>query len=97
VVRPPFRTTLRLYAIAIERFAELEGSYPSISLLNITPRKFCNLVFAWAVERIDPEKREEWIESLNYPLPGETVHRPSRDDLDEDARAFMSAMRKTKS
>ena len=91
VVRPPYRVVLRLYAIAASRWAEVEARYYQVDLLDLSVRKFLNLVFAWCVEGRDPEKIEEWLYLLEQPLPGEEK-KVSDSDLEADAKSFMDLM-----
>lgn len=69
--------------------------------MQVGSRKFLNLVYAWCLKALvnmgkKPDEIEEWIRSLNDPLPGEVVTAkatPSPAELEEDARAFMTAMK----
>ncbi len=53
--------------------------------------RFCNLVYGWAIQRIEPEKREEWDYMLTAPFPGETEVVSEFRDEDEGA-SFMAMM-----
>jgi len=89
VDRPPYPTALRLYAIAVERWAEVEAHYFSIDLLGVSPRKFLNLVYAWCVQFMDAEKREEWDVMLEAPLPGA---KPTEAQIEREGESFLAAM-----
>lgn len=51
-----------------------------------------NLVFAWCVERMDPEKREQWEMMLTDPLPGREKAAPSPITAEQEGADFMAAM-----
>jgi hypothetical protein len=51
-----------------------------------------NLVFAWCVERIPSEKREQWEIELSAPLPGQEKVAPTPFQADDEAAAFMATM-----
>jgi len=51
-----------------------------------------NLVFAWCVERIDPEKREQWEAQLVEPLPGQEKAPPTPFQAEDEAADFMATM-----
>jgi hypothetical protein len=92
--RPPYRTALRLYAIAVERWAEIDATYYQADIIGFRIDRFLNCVYAWCVERINPDKREEWEAQLNAPLPGEDtrVVVASEADIEREGAMFMAAM-----
>jgi len=92
VDRTPYPAALRLYAIAEQRWAEVEASYATVDLFHVGPRKFLNLIFAWCVQRIDPDKREEWEVDLESPLPGREKAKPSERTIEREGADFMAAM-----
>jgi len=53
-----------------------------------------NLVYGWCVERIDPEKREEWDALLNDPLPNQVVQRaaPTPFQAEDEGASFMATL-----
>jgi len=96
VVGPPYRAALRLYAIGVERWAEVESHYYQEDILGFRIDKYLNLVFAWCMTQMagaTGEKIEEWIVALDNPFPWE-----SPDDYVSEAAAeaegamFMAAM-----
>lgn len=89
VVRPPYPTALRLYAIAAERWAEIDGlcAQNGVDPIRLRPDRFCNLIYAWAVERV--EDRERFDFDLNAPMPGQ-VRQPSEAELEREGADFMS-------
>jgi hypothetical protein len=44
------------------------------------------------VERVQPEKREEWIAMLEAPLPGERPRTVTDATAEAEGAAFMTAM-----
>lgn len=52
--------------------------------------RFLNFVFAWCVERVQPDKMEEWMFNLDAPLPGDEKKAPSQEDLAADGQAFLA-------
>lgn len=70
MVRGPYPRVVRLCTLAADRFQELTAAYHQIdNLLDLPPWKFISLVYAWCVERVDPEKLDEWIADLDELLP----------------------------
>jgi hypothetical protein len=91
VDRPPYVAALRLYAIAEERWAEIEARYLSVDLLRLPSAKFLNAVYAWCVKYMSPEDREKWDMMLTAPLPGQ-VRRPTDAEVEAEGEAFLAAM-----
>lgn len=90
MVGPPFRVAVRLYAVAITRWAELDAAYITIDLIHLPLDRMLNCVYAWCLERVPEDKSEEWLFQLAAPLPGEKItDEPA--DWDEDD-SFMTAM-----
>jgi hypothetical protein len=93
VDRPPYPTALRLYAVADERWAEIEANYIAVDLLRLPPAKFLNCVYAWAVKYMTAEDREKWDIMLTAPLPGtEKNHRPTESEVEAEGAAFLATM-----
>lgn len=57
--------------------------------MRIPARRLCNFVFAWALERVEPKKVEEWRLSLEAPLPWEDENTGPEVEMwsDEDEAA----------
>ena len=89
---PPYQACLRLYAVAAERWAEVEAAYATIDLFSIGCRRFLNCVYAWCVARIPDENREEWDTQLIAPLPGQEAALPSEAQIEQEGMDFMAAM-----
>lgn len=92
VDRKPYPTAVRLYAIAALRWAELDGHYAGHDLIRQPPHRFCNFVFAWAVQHMTPEQRERWEYEMALPLPGEETTAPAPGDIKADSDLFMAAL-----
>lgn len=88
----PYQTALRLYAIADERWPEIEAAYYEVDLLRFPPAKFLNCVYTWCIARIDPEKREQWDIQLAEPLPGREKDKPSEATIEAEGAGFMALM-----
>ena len=86
----PYQAVYRLYAIASERWAEIDAAYASIDLIRQPVHRFVNLTYAWCLTRIEPEKLEEWMFMLNSPFPGEKV--VSDQMLEDEGAAFLALM-----
>ena len=71
MVRPPYQAALRLQAIAAERWAEIDGSCAARGTdpFLLRPDRFCNLIYWWAVNGMDEDKRREWDQLLLDPMP----------------------------
>lgn len=97
MVCPPYRAALRLWTIAGERWAEIDAAYYQVDILTFTIDRLLNCVYAWCIERVDPEKREEWIVALDNPLPGESVREHVSEAAAEmEGSMFMAAMQQHK-
>jgi len=92
VVRPPYQVALRLYFIASEHWPLIDAAYPSVDLIRFPAHRFLNFVYAWATERVPPDKLEEWLHMLNQPLPGRERQKPTEDELQAEGESFMAAM-----
>jgi hypothetical protein len=91
VVRPPYPAVLRLYAIAEQRWAEIDATYITVDLLRLPPHRFLNAVYAWCLNHIDPEKREEWDAMLEAPLDGSRA-KPTDAQIESEGADFMALM-----
>lgn len=92
VVRPPYQATLRLYAIAAERWAEVDSAYAALDLIRERPYRFTGLVYGWCVSQMDDERRERFDYELSAPLPGHEQQRPNDTVAEFEGQAFMAAM-----
>lgn len=54
--------------------------------------RFLNCVYAWCLEQVGREGREQFEEDLTAPLPGMEKAKPSPVQVEEEGAAFMAAM-----
>lgn len=91
----PYPVAVRLYAVAIGRWAELDAEYIHIDLMGLPPHRFCNLIYTWCLKHIKEDDREMWLMQLNQPLPG--YEDKVTDSVAEDeGAAFMAMMDQNK-
>jgi hypothetical protein len=91
VVRPPYPAVVRLCALAAERWAELDAAYYQITLLRQRPHRFLNLVYAWAIERVDPEKLDDWNQELVDLLPWQDSQSEAAASMESESFMNMQA------
>lgn len=61
--------------------------------MTLRPQKFLNVIYRWALQRIDPEKREQWEFDLDAPLPWEKADRaPTQEQLEREGQDFLNFM-----
>lgn len=46
--------------------------------------RYLNFAWQWCMDRLDPEKREEWIMQMETPLPGATTKEPTEAQLERE-------------
>lgn len=90
--RPPYATVLRLYAIAAERWSEIDSAYATLDLIYERPWRFCGLVYGWCVRNMEDERREQFDYDLAAPLPGREKAAPMDAVAEIEGSAFMAAM-----
>jgi hypothetical protein len=95
VVGTPYQVALRLYHIAADHWPVIDAAYPSVDLIRLRAYRFLNFIYAWCLDHVEPDKREEWIYMLNQPLPGRET-KPTESELEADAESFMAAMAQLK-
>lgn len=73
--------------------------------MRLPARRMLNVVWQWAIMKIEPKDREEWVISMNKPVPapgpllppigGEkkpvTKAQPSVEELQADKAAWLAA------
>lgn len=91
VVRPPYPVALRLYLIAAQRWPEVDAAYASVDLIRFPPHRFLNCVQKWCLDRVEPDKQEEWWYQMNLPLPGREK-KASPAQIEDEGEGFMSLM-----
>lgn len=95
--RTPYPAALRLYAIAEQRWAEVDAAYYQVNILGFRPSRFLNCVYTWCLERIPPDKREQWEMMLEAPLPGkEKVVTERQLELESEGFMGLLAMQQAK-
>ena len=92
MVGKPYARAVRLYAIAVDNWAALDGSFPAVEIATLPSYKFLNVVFRWCLDRIEPDKLEGWIAMLNEPLPWAVDRGPSPEQLEREGADFMAFM-----
>lgn len=92
MVRPPYPVVVNLCAIAAQHWGLIDAAYYQINppLLRQKPHRFANLVYAWAIERVPPDKIDEWLTELNDLLPWQTSASEAAVEL--ESASFMAAM-----
>lgn len=94
MVGPPYQAALRLYALAGQRWALIDGeaSLQGQDLLDLPPHRFCNVIYYWAVQRLSEEDKERWEAELLAPLPGQRLSASTVDPQQEmaDFKRLMS-------
>lgn len=95
MVRTPYQVVARLFAIADDYWPHLEARYYQINLVELPMYRFLNLVYAWAYERVETEKIEQFEYELMEPLPGREREIDERTAEIEGA-GFMEAMQTLK-
>ncbi len=93
MVGPPYQVCLRLYGIAAARWQEIDGTCAQaggFDPLSLPIDRFCNMIYAWAVERV--KDREEFDQMLTAPLPGSKVKKPdpTSAELQDEGASFMA-------
>lgn len=90
--RPPYPVVLRLYAIASERWPEIDAAYAEVDLITFPPHRFCNLVYGWCVKWLNEDKREKFDYDLTAPLPGTSTRHVSEATAEAEGAAFLAVM-----
>lgn len=92
MVRPPYPTVLRLCSYAAVKWPEIEASYYQINLFKEKPSRFIRLVYAWFLQRIDPEKRDEFDMELAEMMPWQSTDTDAAIDIESESfAAFMNS------
>lgn len=92
MVCEPYPRAVKLCALASERFDELTAAYYQIdNLLSLKPWKFISLVYAWCIERVDPDKLEDWIADLDDLLPWQDSNSETATDIESASFFAMQA------
>lgn len=63
--------------------------------MRLPMHRFVNHIYAWCIERVQPDQREEWEMMMRQPLPGTAREKPSPFTEEEEAQGFMALMAQT--
>lgn len=94
MVRSPYQVAVRLCGLAADRWPELDAAYYAINppLLRQRPHRFANLVYAWCIERVAPDKLDDWMAELEDLLPWQDS--TSEAAVNAESESFMAMMAK---
>jgi hypothetical protein len=80
--------------IAAERWDEIAAHYYQVNLFQVPAWKFLGMVFVWALERVEHDKIESWLEELKDLLPWQTTQSEAAAEI--ESASFMALMAKQK-
>ena len=82
-LRPPYEAVARLSALASDQWPSIDGwcAAQGVDPLSYRPDRFYNLIYAWAVERV--EDKAKFDAQLEAPIPGR-VRRASVTSLRQE-------------
>lgn len=83
---------VKLLAIASERWAEIDAAYYQIDLIRLPCYRILNMVYSWCIERVPPDKLDEWLAELEELLPWQDVDGAAAEAL--ESASFMDMMAK---
>lgn len=89
--RTPYRTVVRLLAIADYHWEYIEADYYQIDLTEIRLSKFLNLVNVWLVRHTKEEEQEMLEFRLNEPFDWEKQSKKVIASTGDDEIALMRA------
>lgn len=78
--------------IAAERWSEIAAHYYQVNLLREPPWKFLGMVYVWALERVEHDKIESWIQELNELLPWQNAQSEAAAEI--ESASFLAMMAK---
>ena len=89
--RPPYQAVHRLFHIAGDNWAEIDGeaAFGGVDLLNLRLDRFCNSIMYWVLQRVDD--REVFVFQLNQPVVGRVRQADVERELD-DFSSFINVM-----
>lgn len=90
MVWPPYPAAVRLCGVAADHWDTLCAQYYQINLLRIPTHRFLGHVYAYAIERVEHGKMEEWIAELNELLPWQDGESEAAVQAESDS--FYAAM-----
>jgi len=94
VVGTPYTVAARLYTIAAGYWTEIDGeaALHGVELMHLPLDRFCNAIYAWAIQRVEDKERFDF--ELTRPVPGKVRDTDVEQELDDFA-SFMGAVRPT--
>ncbi|HEY1179604.1 MAG TPA: hypothetical protein VGF17_25905 [Phytomonospora sp.] len=86
----PYAAVARLHAIAIDEWPAIDGyaAAQGVDPFALPPHRFCNFVYAWAIERVT--EREKFLTLLYAPIPGRAPSTVSAERQTQDLRELAS-------
>lgn len=97
-----YQAVVRLYAIAAENWWAIDGTCARNGvdpgrLAAEQPHRFCNLIYAWAAERLqwDADAWRKWQVDLTSPLPKRARARVSAKTAADEMAQFRRFARET--
>jgi hypothetical protein len=92
---------MRLCSIASIHWDQIIGHYHAMPrsnplvhpLLLVSPAEFVGLVYAWAIERVPPDKVDDWEAELVDLLPWQDSSSAAAEEL--ESASFMASMKAT--
>jgi hypothetical protein len=88
-----YSATVRLCQIAADRWPEIVATYYQTTLLREPLWKFIALVYSWCIERVDPEKLDEWLVDLNDLLEWQSADSEAAEEL--ESQSFFAMQQKS--
>lgn len=83
---------VRLCQIGADHFGAISAHYYQINLLRQKPYRYASLVLAWAIERVEHGKLDEWLADLNELLEWQDADSDAAIELESES--FMKMMAK---
>lgn len=84
---------VRLCLLAAERWDEIDAHYHAspTPLLRMSPHRYLNMVYSWAIERVPHDKLDDWKLELVDLLPWQDTQSEAAAELESDSFFAMQA------
>lgn len=84
---------VRLCEIAAIRWGDIDAAYHAspVPLLKMPPYRLASMVYAWAIERVSPDKVDDWIAELNDLLPWQDTASEAAINIESESFFAMQA------
>lgn len=84
---------VKLCFLGAERWDQIDAHYHAspVPLLRMAPHRYLNMVYSWAIERINPEKLDEWRDELHELLPWQDINSEAAINIESDSFFAMQA------